>query len=186
MKARTILICLFLSACNLEEQKETYRTIVCDSGSQDFIGCWSTNDCLQASDGQGNYFDRWYRSEYSFRNNGTFEDAGLKYDNALCSGAPTYTGVNEKLIKNYSVVEQRTNSQGLEITVIQLPVESFWIKAGLYITAENQLCTTDNLSLQGGTYRYSGSVLLFDDTIVFENCLSKGLVNRPVSNSQAP
>ena len=167
---------LILSGC-LHKDDDTDVAESCGSGEFDYLGCWVSQECKQAEDGQGNLFERWFKSEYNFTPLGKLEVTVFEYLDSSCSGGIKNTNIDAEIEVKHLFVQEIINDEGLtgsevKITMIseQTTIE---VNGGIFVTSEEELCSTKSLNFGPDSFGISAAGLA-KDTELYENCLVRG------------
>ena len=151
------------------------RMSFCESGNIPLTGCWVTEQCAEAQDGDDKFLGYWIRGVHYFAQNGNVHNAHLHYNNDSCSGSPTEASIFPNFYpETYVETGTETTNEGLEGHRITYTLDTTDYQAIYIITVENKLCFSDNIVFgpNYGHYSALGPV----PTIDYNECLL------PISN----
>ena len=141
----------------------------CESGTVPLTGCWITEQCAEAQDGDDNFLGYWVRGAHHFATDGNIHYAQIKYNNDSCSGAPFDSSVFPNFFpESYVETGTELTSEGLDGHRITYTYDTTEYQVIYIITVENKLCFTSNVVF-GPNYG-SASVLGPNPTINYNEC----------------
>lgn len=128
----------------------------CEAGTVPLTGCWVTEQCAAAEDGDDNFLGYWVRGAYDFEEDGNIYYAQLKYNNDTCSGSPYEDSVFPPFFpETYIETGTEMTSDGLEGHRIVYTHDTTDFEAIYVITVENKLCFSDNIVFGPNYNRYA-------------------------------
>ena len=174
MKWLFLVAVIGLSGCVLDEKNNASN---CDDGNLPFHGCWVTQECLQLSSASGQLIEKWAKAQYRLDDDSiTMQVYG--YDDASCSGAALPSSMSPDVA--YVLKEKQTTGDGLEsfLITVSMPAREgqtpFAVDGALVVTAEQQLCSTQQLYF--GATTFAAAEGLAKNTGLYENCLIRGVL----------
>jgi len=176
MKKLIIIISLFLSGCIHESNTEVSNN--CENDEYRFSGCWITQECRQADDGNGNLVNIWFRSEYNFKPDNSITIKMAEYSNSSCNGSVNFTdSFSEEHTIKYEYIDEVVLDDGLLADQIKIKIQSpdseLEVLGGLVVTNTEELCSSKSFYFGSGEFSIQSGGLA-KDTELYENCLIKG------------
>ncbi len=118
----------------------------CESGTVPLTGCWVTEQCAEARDGDNKFLGYWVRGVQHFATDGNIHYAQIHYNNDSCSGVASDTSVFPNFFpETYVETGTELTSEGLEGHRITYTHDTTELQALYIITVENKLCFSSNL-----------------------------------------
>ena len=177
MKILMTIVIIFLVGCFHENNSEN-DGVSCDNDELDFSGCWVTQVCKQADDGDGNLIDRWHKSQYNFKADNSLEIKVVEYEDSSCSSNGNISPISgEAPTIEYEVIDEIMLEEGVPASQVKITM-SFSdsvveVNGGLVVTENKELCSSKSFYFGAGEFKIAASGLA-KDTELFENCLSRG------------
>ena len=142
----------------------------CESGNVPLTGCWVTERCATAEDGDDNFLGYWVRGVYDFAEDGNIHYAQLKYNNDSCTGLPFEDSIFPVFFpETYVETGTEMTSDGLEGHRITYTHDTTDFEAIYVVTVENKLCFSDNIVFGANSNRYTA--LGPNPAINYNDCL---------------
>jgi len=159
-------------------KNNTDESSICDDNLlDDFGGCWLSQECKPVAIVNNNSVERWIRSEYNFKSNGSLEIEHHQYLDSSCTGNSNLISDNTDMNIEYEVVGNVTNIDGLEWTEIKITMTAgedvTEVNGGLFVTGQNQLCLSNSFYFGAGEVIIATGGLA-KDTDIYDNCLVRG------------
>lgn len=187
MKIVNILVLVFITSiitsCSSDSTPAGTNTVIgnvvsafgCEYGQVPITGCWVTQQCAAAEDGDDMFLGYWVRGVYDFAEDGNINYAQLKYNNDSCTGSPFENSIFPAFFpETYVETGTEMTSGGLEghrITYTRIVSNQTTNFDAIYIivSMEDKICFTSNMVFGPNYNRYSA--LDPTPTIDYNECL---------------
>jgi len=177
MKYLAIVLTLILASCFHNDNSES-DDASCINDEFAFSGCWVTQICKQADDGEGNLIERWFRSQYNFKSDKSLEVKAVEFTDSSCSGNGANSPISgEAPTIKYEVIGDVTLDEGIPANQVKITLsfsdDMLEVNGRLVVTENGELCSSKSFYFGAGEFGISESGLA-KETEIFENCLVRG------------
>lgn len=133
------------------------NTFGCENGAVPLTGCWVTEQCAEARDGNDTFLGYWVRGVYDFAEDGNIHYAQLEYNNDSCSNLPSEASIFPNFFpETYIETGTEMTSGGLDGHRITYTLDTTNYEAiYVVIVAEDKICFSSNIVFGPNYNRYA-------------------------------
>lgn len=151
-----------------------FALIGCDKSTvnSQILGSWITQSCQQLTDSNGEQFNVWAKSEYTFDSSSNIYMQTTLYSDSNCISKSNNIQDESYLVANFIDQGDVITQQGIDankiIIIFSTMPPPVTTTSGYYIISNNQLCLSQSYHFNSASF---GIGTVNDTEIDFSNCL---------------